>query len=144
MKNRTLILLFTLCSFAVKADTIDFWHVYYNGRLIKQCNGFGTCELTLKSKRVKSIDSLSFMYCRDTRCSECQTTISIEDKKGISILEGKGIGTCNPIKFSVRDILAHNARGEPFLVFYNGEIHPKYKSQYKQKKIFMVKICFDD
>lgn len=144
MKNSFLILLFAICSLNAKADTIDYWHVYYNDVLIKRCNQVSSCRLILNKKDMKNTDSLSFKYCRDTPCFDCPSTIKIENEKDIRQLEEKGIGTCSPIKFSMKDILAQAIKGETLLVYYMEEPHPRFKNRFKPAKIFMLKIEIDD
>ncbi len=144
MKNSFLIILFALLSLTAKADTIDYWHVYYNGFLIKKCHEFGSCILILSKKDIQSTDSLSFKYCRDTPCFDCPSTIKIENEKGILQLEEKGIGTCRFIKFSAKEIAERAVNGELLLVYYIEELHPRFKNRLKPSKKFMLKIEVDD
>jgi hypothetical protein len=60
---------------AVKADTIDYWHVYYNKTKIKEYNQYSKGEITLKIKNIKNKDTLTVRYFRDTPCSDCKTQV---------------------------------------------------------------------
>lgn len=60
-------------------DTIDFWHVFYNNKLIKQYNGydFGN-PLIIKIDSIKQKDSITVKFFRDTPCADCDSYLIIE------------------------------------------------------------------
>jgi len=60
-------------------DTIDFWHVFYNNKLVKQYNGyhFGN-PLVIKTDSIKPQDSITVKYFRDTPCADCDSYLIIE------------------------------------------------------------------
>ena len=82
MKNIFFILLtiFGIAQIA-KADTIDFWHVYYNQTKIREFNQYGTHEIILKLDSLKSGDSITVKYFRDTPCFDCATYLTVENEK---------------------------------------------------------------
>lgn len=66
MKKTTLILSLVVCIFSiVHADTIDYWHVYYNKEKIKECTEFSLPEIVIKSAIVKENDSITIKYYSD-------------------------------------------------------------------------------
>ena len=122
MKQIFLILISTLgLSSFVKADTIDFWHVYYNNVKIQEFNEYSKGEIHFKVKDIKKTDTLTIKYFRDTPCDNCETQVSIENGKHFVITKVNGIGTFNPIKISVYDLLQYHLKAdkEVYEVFYH-------------------------
>ena len=117
--TRILIILISTIGFfsTTKADTIDYWHVYYNQTIIKKFNQFSKGEITLKIKDIKKTDSLTVKYFRNTPCGTCETRVEIEDSHQSVITTGQGIGTFNPIKISLFDLLVKADRN-PIIVYY--------------------------
>lgn len=115
-----LLLLFAGMCLAAKADTIDFWHVYKNGIKVKEFNGFGKNELVISQQLIQNNDTLTVRYFRDTPCSDCPSTLTIEDEKHRIITSGSGKGTFKPVSVPLRDVLAFStATGKKtFDVFY--------------------------
>jgi len=117
--TKFLFLLFSIIGFFgnVKADTVDYWHIYYNKTKIKEFNLYSKGEITLRSKDIKRTDSLTIIYFRDTPCSDCATEVIIETGSNFVITKGEGIGTFNPIKISVFDLLLKAERELNFAFF---------------------------
>ena len=115
-----LLLLFAGMFQTAKADTISFWHVYKNGIKVKEFNEFGKNELVIDHRLVQSGDSITVRYFRDTPCSACPSTVTVEDEKHRIITSGSGKGTFKPVSFPLRDVLAFStATGKKtFDVFY--------------------------
>ncbi len=101
-----LILIFGLASKA-KADTIDYWHIYYNNVKIREFNSYGKNEIVIKSDKIKNNDSLKVIYFRDTRCDNCQTMLTVDAQKDIQILKVMGTGISRPIIFSLKSLLLY-------------------------------------
>ncbi len=124
---------------SVKADTIDFWHVYYNNVKIQEYNQYSKGIIVLKIKDIKKTDSLSIKYFRDTPCDDCETQVAIENGRHFVITKGKGLGTFNPIKVSVYDLLQYHLKAdkEVYEVFYHeGQI----TSRTQRVLIFRIKL----
>jgi hypothetical protein len=104
---------------SAKADTIDYWHVYYNKTKIKECNQYSKGEIVIKIKDIKKTDSLTIKYFRDTPCENCETQVIIENGKYI-VTKGKGLGTFSPIKVSLYDLLQYHLKADKdvYEVFY--------------------------
>ncbi len=120
--TRLLIILISTIGFLnpAKADTIDYWHVYYNKTKIKDYNQYSNGVITIKIKDIKKTDYLTVKYFRDTPCDNCETQVTIENEKHIVVVKGKGVGTFKPIKVSVFDILQYHlkANNNIYDVFY--------------------------
>ncbi len=121
MKRISLILI-SITGFidSAKADTIDYWHVYYNDIKIKEYNQYAKGEIVLKIKDIKKSDTLTIKYFRDTPCRDCLTRVSIEGGDGAVMTQGQGIGTFNPIKVPLFELI-HKANGEFCNVYYYEE-----------------------
>ncbi|MBO9202435.1 MULTISPECIES: hypothetical protein [Niastella] len=115
-----LLLALTGISQTTRADTIDYWHVYYNKIKIKECNDYNIRDIIIKTDKVKSGDVITVYYFRDTPGSEAITNLSIEDGKHHVVFASKGKGTGNPISFSLKDLLAYKQKsgGNDFEIFY--------------------------
>ena len=121
MKQFILLFISTIGIFnSVKADTIDYWHIYYNDVKIKEYNHYSKGEITLKIKDLKKTDSLTIKYFRDTPCSDCETQVIVESKSHFVITKGKGFGTFNPIKISVFDLLLKADRDFSYVYYQEG------------------------
>jgi hypothetical protein len=118
MKKILSILILTIgLATGAKADTIDYWHVYYNNIKLKEFNQYAKGEIILKIKDIKRQDSLTVKYFRDTPCSDCETEVTIENSQKFVLAKGTGTGTFNPIKISVFDLLI-KAAGNQLFVYY--------------------------
>ena len=130
---RSFILLFvTLCIFdSTKADTIDYWHVYYNNSFVREYNQHLKGELSLQIKDIKVTDSFTIKYFRDTHCNDCEVNVSIESRNKIVVSKGQSIGVFTPIKVSVFDVLQHERESNEkmYQVYYyeNGDNADKKK-----------------
>lgn len=122
-----------------KADTIDFWHIYYNGIKIKEYNLYSKGEIVFKIEDIKQTDSLTVKYFRDTPCSSCETQVAIESYEKHVIAKGLGRGTFNPIKISVYDLLQYylNEGSETCEVFY---LKRRITNQIQKTSIFRIKL----
>lgn len=105
---------------SARADTIDFWHVYYNNIKIKEFNQYGQNTVILRLGKIKDGDSIVVKYFRDTPCSECLTNLIVQDNQHNIIATGKGTGTFNPIAFPLINLVKINKVTDKnsFTVFY--------------------------
>jgi hypothetical protein len=109
----------------VKADTCDFWHVYYNDVKIKEFAQYSNNkEITLKIKDIKNTDSLTIMYFNDFHytidSTDCMTEVEFEDSNKFVILKGYIMNKVlqgAPLKISIFDLLV-SARKSPFFAYY--------------------------
>ncbi|MCH5716410.1 hypothetical protein [Niabella hibiscisoli] len=121
-----------------RADTIDYWHVYYNKIKIKEYNLNTRETVILKARDIKKADKLVIKYFRDTPCNNCESAMTIENDKHVVILKGMGRGTFNPVGISLYDLLQHHIRTKEniYSVFYNEGQHRLEK----EDPIFKIKL----
>lgn len=107
-----------------KADTIDYWHVYYNQTKIREYNQFGNAQtIVLKLAEIRSGDSITVKYFRDTPCTDCSISLSVEDGKHRSAVTKQAKGTFTPTTFTVDDLLRFREKSGQgtFEVLYQDE-----------------------
>ncbi|MFM2307872.1 MAG: hypothetical protein RLZZ367_2541 [Bacteroidota bacterium] len=125
----------TVFGLTAKADTIDFWHVYYNGVKIREYNGYAVDIISLKADSVGSNDSITVKYFRDTPCYDCATNVTVEDDKHHVITTDNGKGTFSPVSFLLKKVVDSGIKF--FEVFYSeGEI----KSRADKILLFRIKL----
>jgi hypothetical protein len=105
-----------------KADTTDFWHVYYNKKEIREYGQFGIPQtIILKIDSIHSGDSITVKYFHDGLCFDCQTFLVVEDKYHKFVLMSGGKGTFNPVSFALKDLLVfkNDNHESTFDVYYS-------------------------
>lgn len=102
--KKILFLLLLSTAFSAKADTIDYWHIHYNGQEAAVFHEFKHPELNLARMDVGAGDSISLRYFRDTPCSDCETRLVLQSGDS-SIVLGRGQGTFQPVHFKVSQLL---------------------------------------
>ncbi len=101
-------------------DTIDNWQVYQNKKLLIAYNAWNAnIPLIIKRAQVKHTDVLSVQYARDTPCSDCVTSLSIEDNNNKEIKLIKSKGTFTPFKLLLSDLVKLKNNG--VYLFYRSE-----------------------
>lgn len=134
-------LCFLFCKTA-QADTIDFWHVFYNRTLFKKYDSFvKQPEIVFRRTNIKNTDSLTVKYFRDTPCSSCSTRLTVEDSRQQTVVQSHGKGTFNPLSFAIADLLkGEKTEKQPryFEVYYYEETG-QFKL-YGKKLLFRIKI----
>ena len=71
---RKLVLLFGFLMFSLSGfcDTLDYWHVYVNHKLIAKFNeNSKDLTITIKKSEIKKNDSITVRYGTDHSCSDC-------------------------------------------------------------------------
>jgi len=107
-----------------KADTVSYWHVYYNKTKIREYIQFMNVEtIVLKISEIKAGDSITAKYFRDTPCHDCLTTLTVDDGKHQSVSINHGKGTFNPVSFAVSDLVQFKEKNNKdyFEIFYSEE-----------------------
>lgn len=141
MKVYISLLLLTL-SYAVKADTITTWDVYYNHKLLKQFNANpGLKEIRIKASDYKTGDYLAIKYGDDMPCHECAYELSVvaEGKNHIVIQTGKD--KYKLIKIDLKSLVAKfkSDKRNDFFVVYFTETDKKGKRN-TGPRLFHIKI----
>lgn len=122
MKCVFYIFFFILLSNTAKADTIDYWHVYYNQAKVKEYNQNGGEDLILKAAKVKKGDVITVKYYTDTPCQDCPVLMTVEDesKQVIVTVEGEGEGI--PLSFQTDSLLRSMKAGKRVFQVYYTEV----------------------
>ncbi|MEO6455540.1 MAG: hypothetical protein ABIN97_15780 [Ginsengibacter sp.] len=104
-----------------KADTIDYWHVYYNTTMIGDFNDYGENKIIIKRTELKAEDSIKVTFFSDTRSDDMPAILAIlnvTDSKGKTIFNIFGskpnISFVFPVKYFIRF-----SNGDHFIVTYN-------------------------
>jgi hypothetical protein len=115
----TFLFLSSIYSVISKADTISFWHVYYNQTKIEM-NQFSSDLVTIKINEIKKTDTITVKYFRDTPDMDCVARVVVESQNHLIVSGGKNFGTSSPINFSVFDILKYYqiSKDQNYLVYY--------------------------
>jgi len=123
MKRISVIIILTISLInIVKADTIDYWHIYYNDVKIKEFNLNSSeeiKEITLKIDDIKPTDILTIRYFRDTRYNKCETIVEFEDSSNFVVTKGvcMDTGEGEPIKISIVSLVITNKKS-PFFAYH--------------------------
>ena len=108
MKKLLLILIISISFSSIsKADTTDFWNIYYNNVKIKKCHLGLNYVMVLKLDSIKDTDSVTVEYESDPICANCDITLEIEVYKDKRVLQIKGKGTANPLTFKIKDLIGY-------------------------------------
>lgn len=124
---KTLILLIFICSFGLlstaKADTISYYHVYYNGTKINDINEYSKGVVILKEADIKMEDSLEIKYFFCAICVDCENHIEIKNERNQVITKGENIEPFNSIRISVYELLIYHRKHKN--EFYKVWFHEK-------------------
>lgn len=101
----TMINLFRFHAADIKSDTIDYWHIAYNSKIIAKYTAFDKAPIRIKKSTVKDGDILSVTYGDDTPGDAHHTGLYVLDanKKRIVITTAK---EGEPLKFYLNYALA--------------------------------------
>jgi len=102
-------------------DTIDYWHVYYNGVMISDFSQLGTTRIIiLKMDSIRTTDSITVKYFRDTPCFYYSTSLMAKDEKDLTVLTNTDKGTFTPISFYLKDLIEYKKKNQNdiFEIFY--------------------------
>lgn len=90
---------------SARSDTIDYWHVYYNNKLIKEYNNYNLKDISINIDSIRIADTITIRYYHDTPCPNCEIYLSIENGSGSIIRTKESIGISNPLSFNVFELL---------------------------------------
>jgi hypothetical protein len=137
-------LLFTVlllcCSTLASADTIDFYHVYYNEEIIEMFNQHHIGRnniVSLDTAKIKESDSMKVMYWDDTPCNDCKIYLKIYSPNyydiGYTIIN-TGVG--NLLSFSLRDLFFYSRKYKIF----EYEIRYFEENASNERTLFFIKL----
>ena len=135
-------------SSAEAIDTLDYWHVYYNGVKIRAYNllvnegkealPYKTISLRLDS--IKGYDSVTVLYGSDTPCPVCDIYLSFYDGlHEIVIGSTKSHGLKSPVSFKLKKLVDfEKGRGtKTFEIFYTEIADDK---PYRKGSVFIIQL----
>jgi len=96
--------------FSSKADTIDYWHVYYNAKKIKELTYYTDNVITIKSATIKATDSISVFFYRDTHCGDCEINLIVDDIEDAQVVKSTGMGIGNALRFPLTELVSYQQR----------------------------------
>lgn len=100
----------------LQADTIDYWHVYYNDVKIHEFNQHFQGTVKLKLNTIKSTDSLSVSYFNDTPCHSC-TKYLVFEALGIEPIKSNKVKG-KLVKIAIRKLSQLNEEQKEYNVYY--------------------------
>ena len=124
-----LLLTLTISGFC-QADTISYWHVYLNSKVIAEFSVVTenpTIDINTSDLSNKPI--LTIKYFRDTPCQECRTYLVICNSKDKFLFKIKGSGTLNKhdLKLTRLIKLYTKGKGPDFRIYFK---EPPFQDQY--------------
>ena len=122
-----------------KADTIDYWQVYYNNSKLKECNGNWKYELGFKLIKLNNTDSITVYYYHDAHCTDCTTNLIVEDETKHQILAVKKENDYKELTFYFEKLLAYEQQNASkiYKVYYYRE---RKNVPISKKLIFSIKL----
>ena len=110
MKYLAFVTILAFLSTSAKADTIDYWHVYYNDKKLKELTYYTKNVIIIKSSDIKAKDSIRVFFYRDTPCDDCETSLIVNDNKDAWVVRTTGKGIGNMLRFSLAELLSYKNR----------------------------------
>ena len=130
-----LILLLVVSCPAVHADTIDYWHVFYNNRILEKFSSTSRDpSVTLQLGSIGPRDTLSVKYFKDTPCMKCPVNLLIQDDQKNTLRQFKSYGTGSSLAIPLKDLAEFKRKRavNSFIFYY-------YEGDYKLR-IFLFKL----
>ncbi len=115
------LLLFIGFSYIVKADTTDYFHIYFNDERIKMADEAHPAALTYNGQKIKVTDSITIKPSKNVPCYSCKTFLYVENGKDVLVQKALGKGTFNPITFSLKDLVRDGQKPIDYRIFYSEE-----------------------
>lgn len=132
--------LLLLCTFTqyATADTTDFWHVYCGTRNIGRFNDNAPNDtIVLKLDHVKTTDSITVKFFRDTPCFDCRTFLLADDTQQNRVATGSSRGTFEPLTIAVKDLVAGTRDAHATYTFYFHEENTMPPD--RRKRLFSIR-----
>jgi len=128
MRKITFLLLITFgLIVSTKADTLSYCHVYYNKtkKIADFVLAYGEQTVIIKLADISKADSITVSYFQDTPCSDCLTSLLIDDNKGNQIFTESKKGSFSKHTFSAKSLVDTKNSKKTFDVFYSESVATK-------------------
>lgn len=103
-----IILLLTLSfkGFCTELDTLDYWHVYKNDKIIAKFNSVSKdLNIKINKSEIKESDTISIRYGKDSRCSNCKYILFVRDEKKRKLRITKSDKYWDKLSFGLLDLI---------------------------------------
>jgi hypothetical protein len=109
------------------ADTIDYWHVSYNDKVIGKFNVTSSdLSIIIKKVGIKPSDILSVSYGNDSPCGSCITTLYVKIRsQRIILTKNKGTFTALKVDIAKLSDIIRSSNNSAIDVFYTDEHHDR-------------------
>jgi len=110
-----IILLLTLSfkGFSTELDTLDYWHVYKNDKIIAKFNSVSKdLNIKIKKSEIKETDTISIRYGKDTRCSNCKYILFVRDEKNRKLRITESDEFWGKLSFGLTDLTEFGRKNE--------------------------------
>jgi len=136
-----LIILVSIKSYGTKLDTLDYWHVYLNEKVIAKYNSVSK-DLTIKLDKtiITKNDTISIRYGKDTRCVNCEYVLFVSDEKKRKLRITQSKIFWDKLSFNLKDLVDFGDKnGSKIYNFYYWEKDEKGKAT-SMKLVLKMKI----
>ncbi len=103
-----IIILLTLSfkGFSTELDTLDYWLVYRNDKIIAKFNALSK-DLSIKidKSEIKKSDTISIRYGKDTRCLNCTYILFVRDEKKRKLRITESDNYWSKLSFRLADLI---------------------------------------
>ena len=108
-----IILTLSFKGFSTELDTLDYWHVYKNDKVIAKFNSVSK-DLNIKIKKsdIKETDTISIRYGKDTRCSNCKYILFVRDEKNRKLRITESDEFWSKLSFGLTDLIEFGRKNE--------------------------------
>lgn len=128
------VVVLSLPASAAKVDTLDYWHVFYNNRVVGKFNQTSANrQIVIKKIDFKPADLLSVNYGNDAPCKDCLVGLYVKGETSKIKLAGAK-GTFAALKVSVKSIIS------VMKTLDKNTIQVFYYDRYRDIPIFEIKL----
>ncbi len=111
------------------SDTICFWHVSLNNKIVNQFNELTKYpSITIKRSDVNQSDSITIRFYKDTPCYDCKINLSINNDHKMIIEQTSNIGTFSPLTINLFELInSKENQTSTYFEFYYYEKSRKFE-----------------
>jgi len=113
-----------------QADTISYWHVYLDNKLINEFSvTTDNPKVEISTPDLNKSSILTVEYFRDTPCQNCRIYLAICNSEDDIIFKIKGSGTLNMLNLKLKRLvdLFSKTKDSTFILYYK---EPPYHNQF--------------